>query len=104
MLHIRVGDTLQCYSYLLVSCNFLEQLFPNSVQLWLGIFIKVFIEFVTILFQFFMFWLLWAGGMWVLSFPTRDQTHTPALEGKVLTTGLPGKSPGLEVLFAFYDA
>ena len=26
--------------------------------------------------------------------PTRDQTLTPALEGKVLTSGLPGKSEG----------
>ena len=25
--------------------------------------------------------------MWALSSPTRDQTHTPALEGRLLTTG-----------------
>ena len=28
----------------------------------------------------------------LLSTLTRDRTHTPALEGEVLTTGLPGKS------------
>ena len=34
------------------------------------------------------------GGMWDLSFLTRDQTCTlpPTLEGEVSTTGLPGKS------------
>ena len=65
-------------------------------------FIEVFIEFVTILFLFLMFWFLWVRGMWDLSFPTRDQTHTPAREGRVLITGPPVKSPGLEFLFAFY--
>ena len=29
---------------------------------------------------------------WDLSFPARDQTHTPAWEYRVLTTGPPGKS------------
>jgi len=31
-----------------------------------------------------------------LSSLTRDQTHNPALEGKVLTTGLPGQSHIME--------
>ena len=56
------------------------------------------------------FWLYWAfpaaqaslqlwwqaylpRGLWDFSFPTRDRTHFPALEGRFLTTGLPGKSP-----------
>ena len=30
--------------------------------------------------------------MWDLSYPTRDQTCDPALEGEFLTTGLLGKS------------
>jgi len=30
--------------------------------------------------------------MWDLGSQTRDQTCTPALEGKVLTAGPPGKS------------
>ena len=36
----------------------------------------------------------WSQGMWDLGSLTRDQTLTPfpALEGKGLTTGLPGKS------------
>ena len=33
-----------------------------------------------------------------LSSPTRDQTHTPALEGEVLTTKLLGKSLALSIL------
>ena len=48
------------------------------------------------LFQYcfcFKFWYLGPQGMWDPSFPTRDQTTSPALEGAVLTTGLPGKSP-----------
>ena len=34
----------------------------------------------------------WPGGMWDFSCLTRDQTHTLALVGKVLSTGWPGKS------------
>ena len=52
---------------------------------------KVFIESVTILLLFYVL-VFWLQGMWDLSSPTRDQTHTPALEGEVLTSGLPGKS------------
>ena len=58
--------------------------------------LKVFIEFVTILFAFlkkyfgFFFWL---QGMWDLNALTRDQIHIdPAEEGVILTTGPPGKS------------
>ena len=40
----------------------------------------------------FMFWFL-PHGTWSLSSLIRDGTHTPALEGEVLTTGLPGNSP-----------
>ena len=76
--------------------------FLTQFNYGLEFFIKVFIEFAIILLLFFMFWFLWARSMWDLSFPTRDQTHSPALEAKVLITGLPVKSPGLEFLFAFY--
>lgn len=38
-----------------------------------------------------MFWVLWPGGMWGLNFPTRIEPESPALEGQVLNTGLPGK-------------
>ena len=37
---------------------------------------KVFIEFVTILFLFYVL-VFWPRGMWDLSSPTRDRTHTP---------------------------
>ena len=51
---------------------------------------KVFIEFVTILLFFFFFFWLW--GIWGLRSLARNWQASPALEGKVLTTGLPGKS------------
>ena len=52
---------------------------------------KVFIEFVTILLLFHVL-VFWPLGMWALSSPNRDGTSPPALGGKVLTTGPPGKS------------
>ena len=55
-----------------------------------GTILKVFIEFVTILLLLFFFF--WPWGMWDLSFPTGIEPTFPALEGKVLTTGPPGKS------------
>ena len=52
-------------------------------------FFWVFIEFVTTLLLFYVFWL---QGMWDLISLNREQTHTLfALEGRVLTTGLSGK-------------
>ena len=52
---------------------------------------KVFIEFVTSLLLFYVL-VLWLQGIWDISSLTRNETHTLTLEGKVLTTGLPGKS------------
>ena len=40
-------------------------------------FFKVFIEFVTILLLYFMFWFFWPQGMWDLSSLTRDRTCIP---------------------------
>ena len=50
--------------------------------------LKVFIEFVTVLLLLYVldFWL---GGMWDLSFPTREQTHTQPLHWKVDRQGRP---------------
>ena len=63
------------------------------IYIYMSIYIfKVFIEFFTILFYVLVFWL---RGMWDLSSQIRDQTCTPALEGKVLTTGPPGISSGI---------
>ena len=58
--------------------------------------LKVFIEFVTILFAFLKnsFGFFWLRGMWDLNALTRDQIHKdPAVEGEILTAGPPGKSP-----------
>lgn len=51
---------------------------------WCGQFLES-IEFVALL-LFPMFW-FWLRGMWDLSSPTTDWTHTPCIE-EVLTTGL----------------
>ena len=54
---------------------------------------KVFTEFVTVLLLFYVL-VFGPQGMWNPSSPTRarDWTRTPALEGRVLTTGPPDKS------------
>ena len=54
--------------------------------------LKIFIEFVTILLLFYVL-VFWPRGMWDLPSPTRGRTAPHALEGEVLTPGLPGKSP-----------
>ena len=53
---------------------------------------QVFIEFVTILLLFHVL-VSWPRGMWDSSSQTKVWTCTLALEGKVLTTGPPRKSP-----------
>ena len=42
------------------------------------LFLRVFTEFVTILLLFHVL-VFWPQGMWDLSFPTGDQTHTPCI-------------------------
>ena len=37
--------------------------------------------------------LFWLRSMWDLSSLTRDRTHSPCTESRVLTPGLPGKPP-----------
>ena len=55
---------------------------------------KVFIEFVKILFLFYVL-VFRPQGIWDPSSLARDWTCTQALEVEVLTTGLPGKSSGI---------
>ena len=55
------------------------------------IFLKVFIEFVTILLLFYIL-VFWPQGMCDLSTNQESELETPDLEGKDLTTGSPGKS------------
>ena len=52
---------------------------------------KVFIEFVTILFLFYVLFFL-ARRMWILAPQPGIELVAPELEGKVLTTGPPGES------------
>ena len=60
---------------------------------------KVFIEFVTILLLFYGFWFLGPKAYGILAPQPGIKPTPPALEGKVLTTGLPGKSQGSSLLF-----
>ena len=60
---------------------------------------KVFIEFVTTLLLFYVL-VFWSRGMRDLSSPTRGFNPWKGLEGKVLTTGPPGKT--LRVLYVFW--
>ena len=53
---------------------------------------KVFIELVIILLLFFMFWFFGHEACGFLAPRPGIKPATPALEGKVLTTGLPGRS------------
>ena len=54
---------------------------------------KVFTDFITTLFLFCVL-IFWPRGMWDPSSLTGAWTHTPWLEGDVLTTGPPGKVSG----------
>ena len=65
----------------------------TCTSLWYGP-LLVFVEFVTVLFLFYVclsYLVSWPQGKWGLSSLTRDRTHTPALEGEVLTIEPPGK-------------
>ena len=71
---------------------FLLLFFLNHFSFYL-FFIEVFIELVTILLVFsFMFWLFSYKACGILAPRLGIKLASPALEGKVLTTGLPGKS------------
>ena len=59
---------------------------------WYGPFFKVFIEFVTILLLFYVL-AFGCEACGVLVSQAGIEPTLPALEGKVLTTGPPGKSP-----------
>ena len=47
-----------------------------NIYFFMWTILKIFIEFVTVLFLFYDL-LFWPRGMWDLSSPTRDQTNTP---------------------------
>ena len=70
-----------------------EMLVQVSIHALVPVFFLIFIEFVVILLLFYIL-VFWSQGKWDLGSLTRDQTLTPfpALEGKGLTAGLPGKS------------
>ena len=70
-----------------VSLSYLVSL----VCMQCGPFLKDFIEFVKILLLFYV-WVFFFSTCGILCSPPGIELTTFALEGKVLTTGLPGKS------------
>ena len=61
---------------------------------------KVFIEFVTILLLFYVL-VFWSQGMWDLSSPTRDRTHTPCIGRQSLNHWTAREVPSLWFWFVF---
>ena len=61
---------------------------------------KVFIEFVTILFLFYVL-LFWPQDMRDLSSPARDQTHTPGIGGPMLKSLDHQGSPHIPIFSIF---
>ena len=59
---------------------------------WCGPFLKFLIEFVTILLLFYVFWFFGHEACGILAPQPGIKPTPPALEGEVLTTGLPRKS------------
>ena len=55
---------------------------------------KVFIEFVILLLLLFMFWFLGQEACGIFALWPEIKPISPAMEGKVLTTGPPEKSLG----------
>ena len=72
-------------------CKFLE-VYNDFFSFLMQTLFKVFIEFVPIL-LLFMVWFFGQETHAILAPQPRIEPTPPALEGKVLTTGLPGKSP-----------
>ena len=62
--------------------------FFKDVSVWT--ILKVFIEFVTVL-LLFMFWFFGSEAGGILAPGLGTEPALPALEGKILTTGSPGK-------------
>ena len=59
---------------------------------------KVFIEFITTLLLFFMFWFFGPEARRILVSPTGIEPVSSVLQGEVLTTEPAGKSPGIDFL------
>ena len=74
---------------------------PPSFFFFMWIFLKVFIEFVTILllFDILVFWPL---GIWDLSSPTRDWTHSPYIRRQSLSHWTAREVPLPCVFFFFF--
>ena len=79
----------------LALSNCADDLYLFIFLMWIifFFFFKVFIEFVTVLLLFYVL-VFWQRGVWDLSSPTRDRTHTRCIgrRSTALTTGPPGRS------------
>ena len=89
-LSVFVCVSYYMHSSLAVSAVFLVYPLMNPTKLYLfffffgcGPFLMVFVEFVTILFLFYVL-VFWPQGMWDLSSLTRDRTHTSCIGRQTL--------------------
>ena len=80
-----------------------ERVFFKNFFLMRTIF-KVFIEVFTILILLlFMSWFFGREACGILARRSRIESLSPVLEGKVLTSGPPEKSPEMEVLISHFN-
>ena len=91
-LSVFVCVSYYVHSSLALSAVFLVHSLMNPTKLygvfcffffWCGPFLMVFVEFVTIRFLFYVL-VFWPQGMWDLSSPTRDWTHTSCIGRQTL--------------------
>ena len=102
---LSLPDSSHFLASFLLNCDGISTPSPLRTVTFLVIlfFTKSLLNFLhyLLLLLFLMFWVLWPGGMWDLTFPTRIEPESPALEGQVLNMGLPGKS--LPVILDWYN-
>jgi len=79
---------------IMVNSNFFFHLLPPPLFFfWGGPYLKSLWNFLQCCFYCLNVLVFWPWSMWDLNYQTKDQTRHPALEGEILTTGPPGKSP-----------
>ena len=67
-------------------------------------FLKSLLNLLQYCFFFFYVLVFWLRAMWYLTPQPGMEPEPPALEGVVLTTGLPGKSPPVFIFLKYYLA
>ena len=77
-LHLKCGVLTTCPPGKSLNLDFSHNyFFQDFFQMWT--ILKVFVEFVTTLLLFYVFWIFWSRGLGDLNCLTRGQTHTPCI-------------------------